>query len=82
MNHKMETASAQAIYKQRKVIVEPVFGQIKNSGFRGFSVRSKDKVAGEFSMVCAAHNFKKIAKAILTGLIRPEFGNYTTNPAI
>lgn len=82
MNRKMETASAQTIYKQRKVIVEPVFGQIKNSGFRGFSVRSKEKVAGEFSMVCAAHNFKKIAKAILTGLIRPEFGNYTTNPAI
>jgi hypothetical protein len=82
MNRKMETASAQAVYKQRKVIVEPVLGQIKNSGFRGFSVRSKDKVAGEFSIVCAAHNFKKIAKAIVTGLIRPELGNYTTNPAI
>ena len=82
MNRKRETVSAQAVYKQRKVIVEPVFGQIKNSGFRGFSVRSKDKVAGEFSIVCAAHNFKKIAKAIVTGLIRPAFGNYTTNPAV
>ena len=69
MNRKMATTSAQAVYKQRKVIVEPVFGQIKNNGFRGFSVRGKEKVAGEFSMVCAAHNFKKIAKAILTGLI-------------
>jgi len=49
-----------------------VFGQIKNTGFRGFSVRGKDKVAGEFSMVCAAHNFKKMAKAIFTGLIRPK----------
>ena len=74
--------TAQAIYKQRKVIVEPVFGQIKNSGFRSFSLRGKDKVAGEFSIVCAAHNFKKIAKAILTGLIRPEFGNSTTQTAI
>ena len=82
MNRKMATTSAQAIYKQRKTIVEPVFGQIKNSGFRGFSVRSKEKVAGEFSMVCAAHNFKKIAKAIVTGLIRPEFGNFATNHAI
>ena len=79
MKRKMETPSAQAVYKQRKVIVEPVFGQIKNTGFRGFSVRGKDKVTGEFSMVCAAHNFKKIAKAIVTGLIRPEFGNYTAN---
>jgi transposase len=82
MRHKMETRAAQAIYKQRKVIVEPVFGQIKNSGFRGFNVRGKDKVAGEFSIVCAAHNFKKIAKAIMTGLIRPEFGNRTTQMAL
>ncbi|MFZ0435557.1 MAG: IS1182 family transposase [Chthoniobacterales bacterium] len=82
MRRNMATPGAQAVYKQRKVIVEPVFGQIKNSGFRGFSVRGKDKVAGEFSLVCAAHNVKKMAKAILTGLIRPEFGNYTTNLAI
>jgi len=82
MNSKMATESAKAVYGQRKTIVEPVFGQIKNSGFRGFSVRGKDKVAGEFSLVCTTHNFKKIAKAIVTGLIRPEFGNFTTKQAI
>jgi transposase len=82
MNSKMATETAKVVYGKRKTIVEPVFGQIKNSGFRGFSVRGKEKVAGEFSMVCAAHNFKKIAKAIVTGLIRPAFGNYTTNLAI
>jgi transposase len=82
MNRKMQTPSAQAIYKQRKVIVEPVFGQIKNSGFRGFSVRGKDRVAGEFSIFCADNNFKKIAKAIVTGLIRPKFRNGTIQPAI
>ncbi|MDO9139107.1 MAG: transposase [Methylobacter sp.] len=82
MNRKMATDAAKTVYKQRKVIVEPVFGQIKNAGFRGFSVRGKDKVAGEFSMVCAAHNFKKIAKAIFTGLIRPEFGHDAANAAI
>ena len=82
MNNKMATEPAKMIYGKRKTIVEPVFGQIKNNGFRGFSVRGKEKVAGEFSMVCAAHNFKKIAKAIVTGLIRPEFGNFTANPAI
>ena len=32
--------------------------------------------------LCAAHNFKKIVKAIVTGLIRPEFGNIATNQAI
>jgi hypothetical protein len=61
----MEQQASKELYSKRKVIVEPVFGQIKNSGFRGFSVRGKNKVAGEFSLVCATHNFKKIAKAIL-----------------
>jgi transposase len=48
MNVKMEKQASKDIYSKRKVIVEPVFGQIKNSGFRGFSVRGKEKVAGEF----------------------------------
>ena len=71
----MEKASSKAIYKKRKVIVEPVFGQIKNSGLGGFSVRGKEKVAGEFSLMCAVHNIKKIVKAITTGLVCPDFGN-------
>ena len=73
MNSKMEEEESKAIYKQRKVIVEPVFGQIKNTGFRGFSVRGKEKAAGEFSLVCAVHNLKKISKAIFRGEIRPKF---------
>lgn len=82
MNSKMATEPAKAVYRKRKTIVEPVFGQIKNSGFRGFSVRGKDKVAGEFSLVCATHNIKKIAKAIFTGVVRPEWAHLAANPAI
>jgi len=63
MRIKMEQQEAKEIYKRRKVIVEPVFGQIKNGGFRGFSLRGKEKVAGEFSLVCAAHNIKKISES-------------------
>ena len=59
------------IYKQRKTIVEPVYGHIKNGSFRRFSVRGKNKVAGEFSLVCAAHNFKKMVKALMTGSMCP-----------
>jgi transposase len=69
----MEREESKEIYKQRKVIVEPVFGQTKNGGFRGFSVRGFSKVAGEFSLVCAAHNMKKMVKAIITGAVRPMF---------
>ncbi|USE38589.1 transposase [Endozoicomonas sp. SCSIO W0465] len=72
MNRKMETKEAKAVYERRKVIAEPPFGQIKNSGFRGFSVRGKEKVAGEFSLVCSAYNFKKIVKSVSTGSIRLE----------
>ena len=73
MRDKMAEEDSKAIYKRRKSIVEPVFGQTKNGGFCGFSVRGKEKVSGEFSLVCAAHNLKKMAKAIATGLVGPEF---------
>jgi hypothetical protein len=67
MIDKMERASSKEIYKKRKQIVEPVFGQIKNSGFRGFLLRGLERASGEFSLACAAHNFKKIAGALLRG---------------
>jgi len=82
MNSKMETADAKAVYKERKVIVEPVFGQIRNMGFRGFSVRGKEKVAGEFSLVCAVHNIKKIMRAMVRGVVRPEYGKLIENHGI
>jgi len=75
MNAKMARQASKDIYSRRKVIVEPVFGQLKNSGFRGFSVRGKEKVAGEFSLLCATHNIKKIVKAIFTGVVRPKFSH-------
>ncbi|MBO9496676.1 IS1182 family transposase [Thalassotalea sp. G20_0] len=70
MNKKMESTEAKSVYERRKVIAEPAFGQIKNSGFRGFSLRGKEKVAAEFSLVCTAHNIKKFVKAATTGSIR------------
>ena len=74
MNERMSQPESQALYARRKTIVEPVFGQIKNSGFRGFGLRGKEKVAGEFSLVCVAHNLKKIIFAALRGEVCPEFG--------
>jgi hypothetical protein len=73
MNMKMEQTESKELYKKRKYIVEPTFGQIKNSGFTGFSVRSIGKVRGEFSLVCTVHNVKKIIKAIATGRITPIY---------
>jgi len=82
MNRKMETETSKATYKERKVIVEPVFGQIKNPGFRGFSVRGMEKVAGEFSLICTVHNLKKIARAMIRGVVRLECGKLVENQGI
>ena len=42
MRHKLKTEAGRAVYKMRKAIVEPVFGQIKEQrGFRRFSLRGK-----------------------------------------
>jgi hypothetical protein len=72
MINKMEQQCSREVYKERKEIVEPAFGQIKNSGFRGFMVRGLRRAGGEFSLVCAVHNFKKIVGAILRGEVRLE----------
>jgi transposase len=76
MVEKMSQASSQEIYKKRKVIVEPVFGQIKNGGFRGFSLRGHNKASGEFSLVCAVHNITKIVRSILRGVVCLDSARY------
>lgn len=57
MERKLRTKAGRAIYKMRKAIVEPVFGQIKSArGFVRFMLRGHTKVRGEWSFVTTAHN--------------------------
>jgi len=61
MQHKLRTDAGRMIYKMRKAIVEPVFGQIKEvRGFRRFSLRGLDKVQAEWKLVCATSNLLKL----------------------
>jgi transposase len=61
MAAKLGTAGGRALYARRKVIVEPVFGQIKGArGFRRFSLRGLEKVNGEWRLVCLTHNLLKV----------------------
>ena len=61
MAEKVKSEPGRALYARRKVIVEPVFGQIKEArGFRQFSVRGLEKVNGEWRLVCLTHNLLKI----------------------
>jgi transposase len=61
MAAKVRTPAGRALYARRKVIVEPVFGQIKAvRGFRRFLLRGLDKIRGEWRLVCLTHNLLKI----------------------
>ncbi len=61
MAYRLRTELGQAIYRLRKCTVEPVFGIIKETlGFRQFSLRGLEAVAGEWCLVCLAFNLKRL----------------------
>jgi transposase len=61
MAAKVRTPEGKALYARRKVIVEPVFGQIKAvRGFRRFLLRSLQKIRGEWRLICLTHNLLKL----------------------
>jgi hypothetical protein len=61
MRHKLHTEAGRSIYKMRKAIVEPVFGQIKEQrGFRRFSLRGLENVGREWKLVCLTSNLLKL----------------------
>ena len=72
MERKLRTKAGREIYARRKVIVEPVFGQIKEAqGIRAFSLRGQENVQGEWSLITLSHNLLKLYrhswKPALTG---------------
>jgi hypothetical protein len=61
MAAKVRTPEGKALDARRKVIVEPVFGQIKEArGFRRFLLRGLAKLRGEWRLVCLTHNLLKL----------------------
>ncbi len=61
MRRKLKTDKGKAIYRKRKMTVEPVFGIIKEiMGFRRFSLRGEQKINGEWLLVCTAYNIKRL----------------------
>ena len=64
MARKLATKQGAAVYARRKVIPEPVFGQIKEArGFRRFLLRGLAKVRAEWSLVALTHNLLKLHQA-------------------
>ena len=67
MARKLRTVKGRGTYKKRKVIVEPVFGQIKEArGFRRFLLRGLENVTAEWDLICLTHNLLKLFRSGFT----------------
>lgn len=69
MRAKLCSPEGRAVYKMRKAVVEPVFGQIKERrGLRGFLLRGLEKVKAEWKLICLTHNLLKMFQAAVSPL--------------
>ena len=61
MARKLRSKAGSRIYAQRKAIVEPVNGQIKEArGLRCFLLRGLENVDAEWHLIAATHNLLKL----------------------
>ena len=61
MARKLRTKPGKAAYSRRKAIVEPVFGQIMTChNGRQLLLRGEDGARGEWRLLAACHNLRKI----------------------
>lgn len=64
MRHKLATPAGRDLYKMRKAIVEPVFGQIKEArGFRRLLMRGLAAGRAEVSLIALTHNLLKLFRS-------------------
>jgi transposase len=64
MRHKLSSPEGRALYKRRKAIVEPVFGQIKEArGLRRLLLRGLAAARAEFNLMALTHNLLKLFRA-------------------
>jgi len=72
MAAKVRTPAGAAFYRQRKGIVEPVFGILKEVlGFRHFIRRGIAAVTSEFTLLALAYNLKVLARGTPRGAPSP-----------
>lgn len=66
MADKLADADGKSRYAQRKAVVEPANGWIKNVlGFRRFSFRGLQAVRGEWDLICLATNLRRMQPLIV-----------------
>jgi len=63
MRFKLRNPEARKQYARRKVIVEPIFGQLKEDrGLVALSLRGLVSAKGEYLLACLAHNLGKLLR--------------------
>ena len=59
MIKRLANPAGRGLYARRQIMIEPVFGQMKQLGGPRMRHRGLDKVDGEWKMMAAAHNLLK-----------------------
>jgi transposase len=73
MREKLKEPAGADLYRRRKAVVEPVFGQIKEArGFRQVSFRGLSAVREEWRLICLTHNLLKLFRAGVTPKPTPQ----------
>jgi hypothetical protein len=63
MRFKLRQPAARRRYARRKVIIEPIFGQLKEDrGFTTLSLRGLVLAKAEYLLACLAHNLSKLLR--------------------
>lgn len=60
MARRLNTKKGRAVYARRKVIVEPVFGQIATRQGKHVLLRGLEKGSGEWDLIAGCHNLMKL----------------------
>jgi transposase len=62
MRRRIDSPTGRLAYGQRFATVEPVFGNLRyNKRLNRFTLRSRDKVNGQWQLFCLVHNIEKLA---------------------
>jgi len=68
---KQELSASKEKLKRRKVLIEPIFGLIKEiNGFRRFTVKGLENAKSQWSMLCTSVNLQKMHKLWANGEIK------------
>ena len=60
MKDKIDSPSGKRVYSKRLGVAEPPFGHMQEMGLTELTLRGKPKVNGQWKLMCAVHNLKKV----------------------